>query len=146
MTKYNNEQLNQMSVNELKDIVKNEYSNVTIKGLWKMTKSNIIENIESLQSDQNEKIKKDDKKLKYIYKAFNESDELKFTTSKLSELTNYAMKNHICNRGWVLISINKNVRVTMRIKKNQSYEEYKKNAKTTSKYHGNFWKFTKEEA
>ena len=174
MTKsYTNEELSSMSKDELKAIV--EAYNVTIKGLWAMNKSSIIAEILKLQDDtieapqepeeieivlpiQIEPIQieetpsdapvkpKKQRKLNNVYKAFSPEGELMFTTSKLNEMFKYAHENRICNRGWVGISMHDNVPVTMRIKKTETLEEYKQNPKVTSKYTGNFWRFTREEA
>lgn len=172
MTKsYTNEELALMSKDELKAIV--EAYNVTIKGLWAMNKSNIIAEILKLQGDVTEapqeaieiellqpeivepeaiqieevaETPKKARKLNNIFKAFSPEGELMFTTQKLGDMFAYAHDNKLCNRGWVLISMNDNVPVTMRIKKTETLEEYKQNPKVTSKYTGNFWRFTREEA
>lgn len=175
--KYTQAQLNEMGKDELKEILSNKYPNVTIKGLWKMNKTQITEEILKLQNDENDEIETQDdeaisskseneeiqdeviedvksesnaskkvRKPKHIFKAYDENHTLKFTASTLSEMFKFAHEHKICNRGWVLISMNDNVPVTMRIKKNETLEEYKKNPKVTSKYTGNFWTFTKEEA
>lgn len=161
---YTNEQLQEMSKDELKKVLSDEYSNITIKGLWKMNKDEIIKEILNLQNEDKEQFKdvekhqeivqetKDEekneksfRKSKHVFKAYNEDGEIKHVTNTLKEMFDYTMSNGICNRGWVLISMNDNVPVTMRIKKNETLEEYKENPRTTSKYTGNFWRFTREE-
>lgn len=169
---YTNEQLQEMSKDELKKILSDNYSNITIKGLWKMNKDEIIKEILNIQNEDQEQSKdveelvqeivqdaqeivketndeeKDEKKFrksKHVFKAYNQDGEIKHVTNTLKEMFDYTMSNGICNRGWVLISMNENVPVTMRIKKNETLEEYKENPRTTSKYTGNFWRFTREE-
>lgn len=126
------------------------------KRYWKMNKSDMTEKI--LESEKDllleeatiiaNHVKETDKKeriirAKFVYSCYNPNNELIFTTTKQSELVDFALEHVICNGDWVYRSIRENVPVMIGLKKNQDTSEFK--PRHSGKYRGNFYRFTKTE-
>ena len=129
------------------------------KGYWKMNKSDMTEKIlesekdllleeatiiakhmaDAKEVDKKERIRR----AKFVYNCYNLNNELIFTTTKQSELVDFALEHMICNGDWVYRSIRENVPVMIGLKKNQDPSEFK--PRHSGKYQGNFYRFIKTE-
>lgn len=100
---------------------------------------------EKVASDVSEeaKPKRKPKSSKFIYKAFDPEGNLKFESPQLKEVVNYSMTNGIASRGWVNLSIERDIPVLIGLGYNAEITPDFV-PRTTSKYSGNYWKFVKE--
>ena len=82
-----------------------------------------------------------------VFAAIDPEGNVKHTTSKQSEMNKFAEENGICSAGWVSLSIRREIPVLMGLGKDaevtpEVLETFE--PRTTAKYSGNYWKFTKE--
>lgn len=89
------------------------------------------------------KPKRKPKSSKFIYKAFDPEGNLKFESTQLKEVVDYSMTNGIASRGWVNLSIERDIPVLIGLGYNAEITPDFV-PRTTSKYSGNYWKFVKE--
>lgn len=172
MTKTNIKDLGlveEKSVKELKGIIKEwqDSTGQTLPGYWKMNKDQLIKEIKNIYADfvieekneleddievkndenENEDVKpKKEKKVKdhkFIYKAYDPEGNLKLKSYQLKEIVDFSMNNGIASRGWVNLSIRRNIPVSIGLGYDQELTEDFV-PRTTSKYSGNGWKFIKE--
>lgn len=160
------EELEKLGSQELKDYFKDrDMANPT--GFWKMTKEQMIEEIlnnETVEDNDIEEVEnskpqnapqttsndslKDDKKpaksTEYIFKAIDPNGNVKFESRKLNDVVKFSMENGIASRGWVALSIKRDIPVMIGLGRDQELTEDFK-PRTTQKYSGNYWRFTKEE-
>lgn len=164
-------ELLEVSSKELKSYYK-ERDLEAPKGYWKMTKDQMIEEIivseqslivakanlsknikdaqveevkpkEEVASDVPEEPKRKPKSSKFMYKAFDPKGNLKFESPQLKEVVDYSMTNGIASRGWVNLSIEREIPVLIGLGYNAEITPDFV-PRTTSKYSGNYWKFVKE--
>lgn len=168
MTKLNFLDVNveDLSNKEMKDMIK-DYIDSTgdrVKGYHDFNKSDlqnkIIEiyadfiveddDISEIVSENKEEIKEEkpkkkvsENKSKFIYVVKNPEGEIVEKFSKLKDVFNYAEMNGICTRGWVSLSIERNIPVLIGLGRDKEISEDFV-PRTTKKYNGNYWKFEKE--
>lgn len=99
------------------------------------------EKVEEKELQQTKDLKRE---VKHIFKAINPDGEVKFQSEKLNDVVDYSMENGIASRGWVALSIKRDIPVMIGLGRDQELTEDFV-PRTTSKYNGNYWKFTKEE-
>lgn len=162
-------ELNELEMPALKNYFKDKgLDNPT--GYWKMAKAQMIEaiiefelkdNSEDVKSNETEE-KPDEKpeqdninnepetkkprssrSSKYLFKAINPDGKVMFESKKLADVANYSMENGIASAGWVNLSIRRNIPVLIGLGADQEIPEDFV-PRTTKKYSGNYWKFTKE--
>lgn len=168
MEKQTREMLMEENVTDLKDYFKNADVRPPA-GYWKMTKDDMIEEIIKYQEQEKGEIKMEENKVhaaetelevvkeeevkpvkpvktdaKYIFKAIDPDGVTKFESEKLNDVVEYSMENGIASRGWVALSIKRNIPVLIGLGRDQEVPEDFE-PRTTAKYSGNYWKFTKEE-
>ena len=162
------EELEKLDSQELKDYFKNrDMANPT--GFWKMTKEQMIEEIlnnetadddieevenskpqnaiQTTTDDSPDSSSEDDKKpvksTGYIFKAIDPNGNVKFESGKLNDVVKFSMENGIASRGWVALSIKRNIPVMIGLGRDQELTEDFE-PRTTQKYSGNYWRFMKE--
>ena len=118
-------------------------------GYWKMGKKDMVEEIikyeEKIKDEIKDepKVKKIKKVKKYIYKVFDPEGNLKLEVDNLKDVVDYSTTNGICSRGWVNLSIRRNIPVLIGLGYDSEISEDFV-PRVTKKYSGNYWKFTKE--
>lgn len=164
-------ELLEVSSKELKSYYK-ERDLEAPKSYWKMTKDQMIEEIliteqrliitkanlskkvkdaqveevkpkEEVASDVPEEPKRKPKSSKFMYKVFDPEGNLKLEVDNLKDVVDYATMNGICSRGWVNLSIRRNIPVLIGLGYDSEISEDFV-PRVTKKYSGNYWKFTKE--
>lgn len=94
--------------------------------------------------DENKDNRSDVRRGKYIFKAIDPDGNVKIVSEKLNDIVEYSMSNGIASRGWVALSISREIPVLIGLGRDQEITDDFV-PRTTSKYSGNYWRFTKEE-
>lgn len=103
----------------------------------------VSENKEEIKEEEKPKKKVSENKSKFIYVVKNPEGEIVEKFSKLKDVFNYAEMNGICTRGWVSLSIERNIPVLIGLGRDKEISEDFV-PRVTKKYNGNYWKFEKE--
>lgn len=102
------------------------------------TETKVEEKVEEMTTKESEN------KAKHIFRAYDPEGQMKFESHLLKDVVDFSMKNGIASRGWVNLSIRRNIPVLIGLGYDAEIPE-DFTPRVTSKYSGNYWKFTKEE-
>lgn len=149
MTKLNfmETEIEDLKVKDLKDLIKE--SGLKVKGYHDMNKKDLIQNVIEIYGDfiEYEKIVEDNenkKKNKFLYIVKNPEGEIVKKFEKLKDVYEYAESHGICSKGWVSLSIERDIPVLIGLGRDKEITEDFV-PRVTKKYNGNYWKFEKEE-
>lgn len=160
------DELEELALPELKNYFKDKELENPV-GYWKMTKEQMIEEILKFEGqdkeDQVDEVVKEQPnkqkaekitpskepkqkrthKAEYIFKAINPEGKEMFQSNKLADVIKFANDNKIASAGWVNLSIRRKIPVLIGLGADKEVTDDFV-PRTTSKYSGNYWRFTKE--